>query len=69
MSTTTVHRLTALLMWFVGMGVIIPPAAWGISNATIGAVMVLTALILLRICDLEDRLKRMDDKANTKEAP
>ena len=63
MSATTVHRRTALLMWFVGMGVIIAPAAWGISNDTIGAVMVLTALILLRICDLEDRIKRRDGGA------
>ena len=63
MSTTTVHRRTALLMWFVGVGVIIAPAAWGISNDTIGAVMVLTALILLRICDLEDRIKRRDGDA------
>ena len=69
MSTTTVSRLVALLMWFVGVGVIIAPPAWEISNDTIGALMVLTALILLRICDLEDRLKRMGDEANAKEMP
>lgn len=63
MNTTTASRLVALLMWFVGVGVIIAPPAWEISNDTIGAVMVLTALILLRICDLEDRLKRMGDDA------
>ena len=69
MSTTTVHRLTALLMWFVGVGVIIAPPAWEISNDTIGAVMVLTALVLLRICDLEDRIKRMGDDDDAKETP
>ena len=65
MSTTTVSRLVALLMWFVGVGVIIAPPAWEISNDTIGALMMLTALILLRICDLEDRLKRMSDEGDT----
>ena len=69
MNMTTSHRLIAFLMWFVGVGIIIAPAAWEISNDTIGAVMMFTALILLRICDLEDRLKRMDDEANAKETP
>ena len=69
MNMTTAHRLIAFLMWFVGVGVIIAPAAWEISNDTIGAVMMLTALILIRICDLEDRLKRMGDDANAKETP
>ena len=62
MNTTTVSRLVALLMWFVGLGAIIAPAAWGMANDTIGAVSIITALVLLRICDLEDRLKRMDDE-------
>lgn len=69
MNMTTSHRLIAFLMWFVGVGIIIAPPAWEISNDTIGAVMVLTALVLLRICDLEDRLNRMGDGANAKEMP
>ena len=63
MNMTTSHRLIAFLMWFVGVGIIIAPAAWGISNDTIGAAMMFTALILLRICDLENSLKRMGEES------
>lgn len=69
MNMTTAHRLIAFLMWFVGVGIIIAPAAWEISNDTIGAVMMLTALVLIRICDLEDRIKRMGDDDDAKETP
>ena len=65
----TTHRMIALAMWLTAAIFIVASETQGADAPNKWVVMMFAALILLRIRDLEDRLKRMDDKANTKEAP
>ena len=58
----TAQRMIALAMWITTAGFIIVSAVQG-DGLTGGASTLLGALILLRICDLEDRLKRMGDES------
>ena len=65
----TTHRMIALAMWLTGAVFVVVSETQGADAPNKWAVMMFTALILLRICDLEDRLKRMDGDANAKETP
>ena len=65
----TTHRIIALAMWLTAAIFIVVSGTQGAVATNKGVVLMFTALILLRICDIEDRLKRMDDEANAKETP
>ena len=61
----TAQRMIALAMWLTAACFIVASALRGAGNFQILLTTLLAALILLRICDLEDRLKRMDDEGDT----
>ena len=65
----TAQRMIALAMWLTAAGFIVASALRGAGNFHILLTTLLAALILLRLCDLEDRVKQMDDDANAKETP
>ena len=59
----TTHRMIALAMWLTAAIFIVASETQGADAPNKWVVMMFAALILLRICDLEDRLKRMGDEA------
>ena len=61
----TAQRAIALAMWLAAVATIIASVVRETGTTALGMMAMLTALILLRICDLEDRLKRMDDEDDT----
>ena len=65
----TTHRMIALAMWLTAAIFIVATETQGAEAAHKWVTMMFAALILLRLCDLEDRVKQMDDDANAKETP
>lgn len=60
----TAQRAAAIAIWLAASAVIIASVVRGTGATTTGMVAMFAALILLRICDLEDRIKRLSDRAS-----
>lgn len=65
----TTHRMIALAMWLTAAIFIVATETQGAEAAHKWVTMMFAALVLLRICDLEDRIKRMGDDDDAKETP
>lgn len=63
----TTHRMIALAMWLTAAIFIVASETQGADAPNKWVVMMFAALILLRICDLEDRVKRMGEDASSRD--